>query len=480
MSLGAPIDGPLVHAGGPEQIPARTWRLCLLALFVLAFLVRLACFTGLVGSDDVWYATYAQQIASGEYPSDSNQYTGRPGVFLPVALIYRLFGTSEASSVIVPLFASSASVGLVAAIGARLFGPLAGLIAGLLLCSSPIHIRHASILMPEPIMEFWIALGVWCYLRAASRGSRLLAAAAGVAIGVAYLTKEPAVFVVPALMAAAWIARRRDLAAAVALGALAVAGVELAAYQLIYGDPLHRLVLARVAVPANLYNRFEFNAQPWVAERLFKAYPRRMLLPNVSFGLHYIVGIVMGMVGFVYQKRSRLLLVLWAALPWAFLNFATTSLTQYLPSFPSDRYISMTLPPLFILGAGALAVPSAWQRTLKGGLGVPLLGALMLVGLGCGLWTKGTGWNTAEIAGLRMVLRKAAERGERVCDHTVVDPHGDFRARLADETWKATLRTLGPHLLQGPGEPGLVLERDALGLPIAREGVCGTTSGGRS
>src|SRR5690349_7530382 len=111
---------------------SRAWRTWLVALLVVAALVRLACYTGLIGSDDLWYVRYAGQIASGQFPHSTNQFAARTGLTMAVAAVYRVVGISAGSTVLVSLAASSASVPLLAEIGAMLFGPLAGTIAALL------------------------------------------------------------------------------------------------------------------------------------------------------------------------------------------------------------------------------------------------------------------------------------------------------------------------------------------------------------
>jgi hypothetical protein len=93
------------------------WTAVLAGLFVAALFVRLAAFTGLIGSDDLWYSRYAQTIAAGGVPLDTNQFAGRSGVTLALAAVYRLFGVSEAATIALPLLASSASVPLLAASG---------------------------------------------------------------------------------------------------------------------------------------------------------------------------------------------------------------------------------------------------------------------------------------------------------------------------------------------------------------------------
>lgn len=450
------------------------WWACLLALFVTALLVRLAAFTGLIGSDDLWYSRYAQDIAAGIVPRDTNQFAGRSGVTLALGALYRLFGISEGTTVALPLLASSASVPLLAAIGARLYGPLAGLLAALLLCTSPIDVRFATILVPEPLMGFWILAGVWCFVVATARASVALAAAAGALIGIAYLTKEPAAFVAVALAAAAFVSRQPALAAAVAAGALAVVGAEMAAYQYLFGDPLHRIAAARVGVPrfVDVVPQHTGDYTPGLAERLFRTYPRLMVYPTAEFALHYVAGLVTAAAGLALVARHRVLVLSWAALPWLFLNFGSASLDRYMPIWPAARYISLTLPPLFVLGAAALTAPALWRRPAWRHAAAVLLLAVAVTGSVAAYAGRASDWRTREIAALRSIVAAANDQDMPICrqwaDSGDVISYGDSRI----EVWSSVVAILDPARGR-PREPRLILERDRLGMPYAREGRCG-------
>jgi 4-amino-4-deoxy-L-arabinose transferase-like glycosyltransferase len=455
-----------------------TW---LAVLFLAALLVRLSCYTGLIGSDDLWYVRYAEQIASGTLPQFPNQFAGRIGVTVPVAALYRLFDVNELTTILLPLLASSASVPLLMAIGARLYGPLAGSIAALLLCTSPMHVRFATILVPEPMMEFWILVAVWCYLEARRRDSLSVAALSGVAVGVAYLTKEPAAFVAPALAIGAWLAGRRSLAAAVVAGALVVAGAEAAFYAATLHDPLQRIHDARTGVPVVNAQHLPrgMTASSWLQRRLFVAYPRRMILPTVDFGLHYVAAMLMAGLGVLALRRERMLLLLWAILPWAFLNFGTASLTRYVPMWAASRYISLTLPPLFVLAGGLVGGAGLSLRDVRTrSAGFLLLVAVCLAGVGCGLMLRGTGFRTREMAVLQSIERSSSVRNAVTC-HTPDDPMSSHISTYGGDRmdfWVAAL-----HVFERPPVGSATsrerryvrIERDPdLGLPRAESGTC--------
>jgi 4-amino-4-deoxy-L-arabinose transferase-like glycosyltransferase len=224
--------------------PRASWpsdKLLVLALFVLALLLRLACFTGLIASDDLDYVRYARLMADGQYAPEYSHWAIRYTVLFPVALAYRLFGVSEWTTVVVPLMASAASVALVGVIGRRLFGTIAGTVAALLLATSPVHLRYATVLVPEPMLEFLMLAGIWVYVRYSGSAALSWGVLSGVFLGGAYLAKESAAFVVPAVLIHA--AARRDWrrAATVMAGVLLIVVLEHTYYIATTGDPLFRL-----------------------------------------------------------------------------------------------------------------------------------------------------------------------------------------------------------------------------------------------
>src|SRR5712691_9919632 len=129
----------------------------------VGFLLRLACTTGLIGSDDLVYAKYAQAIANLHYVPESIHYALRYGLTIPTAAVYRLLGVHEWTTIIVPLLFSAASVPLLIILGARLVGTRTGLLAGALLASFSVSLLYATILVPEPVAGFYILLALLFY-----------------------------------------------------------------------------------------------------------------------------------------------------------------------------------------------------------------------------------------------------------------------------------------------------------------------------
>jgi 4-amino-4-deoxy-L-arabinose transferase-like glycosyltransferase len=434
----------------------------LAGLFLLAFLLRLASFTGLIASDDLSYAEFARRIADGSYVPYSHHFAVRFGFIVPAGLIYALAGISEWSTIALPLVASSLSVVLLALIGARLFGVQAGLAAGLLYATFPVELRYATVFVPEAVAGCYVLLAVLAHVRTQDRATVALGALAGACIGLAYLTKEPALFVAPALFIDAALRRRWRQALGIAAGVAAVIAAEHAYYLATTGDLLFRF---HSVAAHNLGNAPRYDDGVGLAYRLFQSYPRMMLVPNLHFGLHSLAALVLSAAALWALRKDRRahFLLLWAALPWIYLNFGSSSLTHYVPIPVAPRYIAFAYPALFLLSAWLLAELASKRIWAKQGV-VAGVAAVLLVGVVSGQLTRATGYRTDEVA----VLRAIAQRIEREAPGCVrFDLDAGRQTDRQKTYWRETLYILGGGRIRecGGASGGVVIGRDRLGLP---------------
>jgi len=428
----------------------RAWTLAaILAGGALA--VRLWCFTGLIASDDVVYAHFAHALATGRYSLEASHLALRFGLLLPVAASYALLGISEATTALVPLLASVASAVLLFFIARRQFGLAAGVIAAVLLASFPLSIRYGSILVPETVAEFYILAAVCLYLRACESGRPATATAAGVMLGVAYLTGELAFFVALAvLMEAAW-QRRWRLVFAMAFGSFVVVLGEHLYYWFAAGDPLFRL--HAMAAHNQRPTAMAFREHP--AWRFFRALPHLMLIPSSGFGLHSLAALALAaLASFMMSIRRTALFLLWIILPLFYLNFGTTSLKTYIAMPVGDRYLELIYPPLFVLSGALLAV--VLQKKHGQILTAAGVGVLAVSGVICAYTTRASGWRTADVVRLReMATTMKRESG------TIVRFEGP-----SAWAWKGAIEVLNPTLLDSTSERSCVVRPDREGLPV--------------
>ena len=474
---------------GSNRVPSWAFGV---GLFVIALLLRLACFTGLIASDDGHYSGYAQLIADGRYTPEYHHRAIRYGLLLPVALLYRVFGVGEWTTIAVPLLASSVAVTVLALIGTRLFGVRAALIAALLFATFPIQLRYATVLVPEPILACYLLLAVLLYVRTDERTPLARSVLTGVVLGVAYLTKEPAAFVALALLVDSVLGHRWRQTAGLGLGIGAIVALEHAYYVGTTGDLLFRFhalsahnrnlgVFERVP-PAVVIAPGE-GAQPprdpvsveddveadddgpsphRGLRRAFITYPQKMIEPNEDFGIHSLAALILAAAAFLRFRHDRraLLLLLWAAVPWLYSNFGTTSFSRYLPIPPAARYIDLVYPPLFLFGGWLFAdwlSTAGWAKRLF----LATIVTVSLVGVATGLSTRATEYRTADVAVLRVIAANAAEKGlGRVC----VEIDRGIRSRLH---WQRALFILSGGDLQecDRGPSNLLLRADQIGVP---------------
>lgn len=455
-SSGRPLDASAPEPGTRADVP---W-LVYLGLVALAIALRLAASSGSIGSDDVYYANYAKAIAEGHYAEtltalrqvEHVHYALRFGLLLPVAAVYMLFGVSEWTTMVPSLLASVLSVVLLAEITRRLFGVRVAVIAGLLYATFPIHMILGGMLAPETLAECYVLGGVLVFLHARERGG-IRWFCAGLLMGTAYLAKEPALFVGGAFLLVCLLERRWTGAALFAAGVAAIGAIEHAYYVAAWGDLMFRPNATRLFTLPVGSDFFTSSTDNDLAYRLFRKYPRMMLLPHLKFGLHSIGAIAAAAAALVWLKpRGARLLALWAVVPFLYLNFGSWSFEVYAPLPTDPRYIEFVYPPLFVLSAVLIAhLMRSSGTTARVCAGV--LGIVLAVGMFSGILTRGTVAHAGEMAVLREIAATAAETPGQ----TLYTPV---------ERWRRALSVFyAPVFSASPEGATLVIVPDAVGLP---------------
>ena len=212
--------------------------LCLLLFFVLVSL----SWIGFIASDDVTYAHGAYGWLE-HFPFVGGHGTIRYTITIPMALAFRLFGENEFAFVL-PSLAYFTGFLVVAWVAVRrVAGPLAAFGALLMLATLPLFVIQASIANVDAIELFFLAASAFLFWRCLDEGAttpRLLGA--GALAGLAFLTRETAIFVAVfyglCFLAGHRFSRARYLW--IAAGFLAVWSVELVYLTAMTGDPLYR------------------------------------------------------------------------------------------------------------------------------------------------------------------------------------------------------------------------------------------------
>jgi 4-amino-4-deoxy-L-arabinose transferase-like glycosyltransferase len=424
------------------------WAPALLVIAALA--LRLWCFTGLIGSDDLLYTHYARAIVSGTYALEAYHFALRFGLFVPLAGIYGLFGVSEWSTALLPLTASVVCVVLTFWIARTIFGPRAAFFAALLATTFPLSIRYGSILLPEPVAGMYVLGALALYVSLGKRREVTAGLAAGLLLGIGYLTREIVVFILLAVLAETALQRRWRLLTALAVGSFAVAFSEHLYYWLASGDVLLRLH----GMASHNAHQKAFEAIRHPIYRLTRTMPEIMLIPSIDLGLHSVLAVVLALIAtLVFPFRQIRLFVLWAVIPALYLNFGSTSLSTYIPMVVSERYLDPIYPPLFVLSG---AVLSKWATTrFRMAAVAAVLTLVSVVGIRSAYVTRGTGWRTAEVSQLRSIAKQASRTGTPI-------------ARIEGPApWRLSMEVIAPRELAPSSAKGLMIRENSQGLPVA-------------
>ena len=364
---------------GPRRIAPTGWPW--LALIVLLGLVlRLYEFRGFGVVDDAAYSQIAHQIADGSFRAGA--YRGpavfplRLGILYPTALLFRWFGVSEVTLVLVPFVVSLLSIVLAYATTLHFFGRRAALIAAAVWALLPLDTFHASILEPDLVGAFFQSLGILgivliissTALRWGSAG--IAGLAIGLSFGVSWLCKESIAYAAPLCGFLLITSLRKDwrrhlpLWAGVAAGSLLVLGVEMAAYHRATGDWLfhlheternyHQYQNAFFVSGSSLTSPNQHSYAMAVVKRLLLEGPSTIFTHSQFLYLPLFAAII-GLHAMYWRDRAYLLPTLWFASLVFMFNFASSSLASYTPLVLFERYLYPVMLPAVVIVSGFLA-----------------------------------------------------------------------------------------------------------------------------
>lgn len=222
----------------------------LAVILLVAAELRLLFRTGMVHLDSLVYAHLARNVADGvltlRYDTVPLWATVRAGLYGPVAALYALFGTSTVTTFAWPFACSILGVACAYAIGRRLAGESAGLLAAFLWAVLPTNVAAATALLGDgPIAALSMAVVLFLLIAESSVGRRRwVALGASVACLVLGILNKPAIALMLAFFPVYFIWSRRSYR----LASIGLAGAFAA------------FVAAHVYHAANAY--YAFNARP--------------------------------------------------------------------------------------------------------------------------------------------------------------------------------------------------------------------------
>lgn len=307
-----------------------------------------------------------------------------------VAGAYKLFGVSEFSARLPSALAAVGCVLLIFDLGRRFAGSWSGLWSGLVLATSPAFMAFSRAVIFDMPLAFFITLAFWAFARAEMAGGRIGAkffVAMYGAIAGAVLTKGPVGLAVPALVIGGYLLVWQR-------------GRLLGVMKPLYGA----VVLLLIAAPWYLwaearnpgylhYFFFEENFLRYVTPRFNRVQPWYFYFEVLAIG--FLPWTSLLALPFTrasgLQDEHRLLIVLWAVVPFIFFSLSAAKQPGYiLPAFPAlalligitiartlelrTRRIPLGLPWLALLTAfGYFALglffPQLWPASLAESVG---------------------------------------------------------------------------------------------------------------
>lgn len=354
----------------------------LASALVIALILRVFALSGEMGPDSTVYAQYAWQLLHGNFSLETGSwYAHRLPVFAPVSLSYALAGVGRIATAAWPLLVSLAQVATAFWLGRRFFGAPAGWVAAMVLALLPLDAIEAGRLMPDVILGglMGIAGALWMGGQQARRNGLLV----GTLLALAVIVRPYALLLLPLFGLDAWFIRtRRTLLPWTVVGLVAVAAPLLLAYGIETGDPLYRW---RVVSDA-------YGSGVMAEGAAFDFYPRLLATPWKSTGLHTLLLTGCFLVALVDPGRERTRLLVWIGVLFAFLQFGSMSLTEWVPILKRVRFVTiLSLPGAVLVGSvvAGLAgwtderrrwIPTpVWTRpVLRAGVAVGLAGLLGL------------------------------------------------------------------------------------------------------
>jgi Dolichyl-phosphate-mannose-protein mannosyltransferase len=353
---------PMADAGG--QV------LKIICILLLALAVRLWLLTGFYGSDDFVYADAVSKILNGDWRPFAYIGSVRYGFNLPLAFTIRVFGASEYGYTLYPLFTSLVNILLVWSLGSRLFeNSNAGLAAAFLMAVCPLDVIWSGRIQPDAPLMMWMTASVLCFVEAgAAKESSLrswLGFLAGLCLGIAYTTKNAALFLSP-LFAYSWATRRAMLRDLVFLSAgfLVIFAAESSLFWAQTGNPLFAFTLQAQ------FNHRAADAGTEFITSVF-AYPYWAFLALQHSGLTFYL-LVGSFISFLakditepIQIRENLKLVAaWLVCLLGFLTFYVMSWNPFKLIWKQSNYMLMFMPPVVLLTAYFIQTWGSYARSL--------------------------------------------------------------------------------------------------------------------
>ncbi len=342
--------------------------MALLIILILNIALKWRFFCGLVEADDFSYGVYAFSLFKIPLTWDMNMdfRVLRLSFILPVASLFRILPATELTAVLMPFAASVGTVVLAFFIARKLYGVHAGIFAAFVLATFPADVIYGTMLLPDILVPFYLALTVWAFIHAVDDKEEHPAVwfvVSGFAMFLAFVARENSywflLFFIP------WAFGKKQWSRGLYLSGVAFTILVVSLYGFYYiksGDFLFNLHLAQHFrdpliesgyIPDNAKNWFVFVYM--MLPILYSKIMGRLILASGLFGYIFYIGVpaVFYTAWRSYKKKdwNGLIMPWWFLVVYLYLDFGTISFSHYQMMRKLDRFL-LTLTPAMAVCVG--------------------------------------------------------------------------------------------------------------------------------
>lgn len=342
--------------------------LAALLLAALALALRYAMAPQLDGLDDAGYLEAAQRVAHGRGLENMFPlFRTRVGMAYPLGWLLQFGVIAPGQFWILTTLAETVTLGALFTGACWLAGTTrAGAITVLLYAVYPFAVQQSAMFYPSAFQTMFIGIAVALVI-GAERGviqARTMAAlTAGVSLGFAYLVKEDAALLVPAIVAASILTGfpRRTVALCVCVGAASIFFTESAVYLMTTGKATFRLTAtSALEGGSTISNQLQISD-------IFKsdAYLRSLYLVPVQVGIVWWLLIPsLGIAVLRGNAAIRFVAALFVIVA-AYLQFGSASISSYAPLPKTPRYTVIVTPlVMMLIGVWIASLYASARKTL--------------------------------------------------------------------------------------------------------------------
>ena len=321
-------------------------------LMIFSFIFRMINFMGIAQGDDFPYSSLANRFANGNF-SAGFIFDARWVVFAPAALLYKLFGVSDFTSLLPTMVYGVSSVWLAYKIIETETDRFTAIITTLLYITYPIVAIFTNFLQVAAPLEFFTLLTVYSFQRGAKSENIGWFVLGGFAIGWIFFARTTGLFIAPLVSIYVWYKKGFNKKtvlwiACAALVSLVPAIFQGFVYLKIHNNFFHTFELSKKVVeyqnrmtdvdPKDLffYIRTVFTSGNFARWRTF------------GFGGYFTAAALLACIVKMCMKKCgrEVPFFIWFLSYFLFMSFAPTSLNPYTTLIRNNRYTVIFVLPV--------------------------------------------------------------------------------------------------------------------------------------